>query len=142
MTRSRLVLIGAGVLVLSFVVGWLLGASGRSGAEQAQRQAEMLLDLQTGRARILEARVALYNVNFGDASRLLERAKPALARGRDALTAIGRAADAGSIDRALAAVDEAQRMVGSLDQGANTKLADALEAFKALDVSTVPADGR
>lgn len=129
MTKSRLALIGAGVLVVVFAAGWLWGASGRSAAENALETAELQLDLSSARADLLAARVALYNVNFGDASRRIEEARPALTRARDALNAAGRTAHAGFVDAALRAVEEAQRMAGALDQGANTRLAEAIDAL-------------
>ena len=141
--KSRLSLVALVVVVVAFLGGLFLGRSGRSEVEAARNQAELLLDLQTGRARLLDARVAIYNVNFGEASRHIERAKGVLVRGRDTLNASNRTADAGHIDRVLVAIDEAQRMVGALDQSANTKLAEALDAFKELSLPDMaPSDGQ
>jgi len=134
MTKPKLALIGAGVLVAVFAAGWLFGASGRSAAEHARDTVELQLELESARAGLLAARVALYNVNFGDASRLMEQAKPALLRARDRLNASNRTAHAGSVDAAVRAVEDAQRMAGALDQGANTRLAEAIDAL-----ATVPA---
>jgi hypothetical protein len=78
--------------------------------------------------------VSLYNVNFGAASQDLERAKGMFQQARDRLNATNRQADAGVLDKVIGLVTEAQRMAGSLDQGANTKAAEALEALKAISL--------
>ena len=134
MTRSRLVLAGVGVLVLSFVVGWLLGRSGRAELENTAAENHMLLQIQTGAARVLEARVSLYNNNFCDASRHLERAKPMFEGARDRLNATNRQADAAVLDRVAAIIADAQRMAGALDTGANTKAGEALAALREINL--------
>jgi hypothetical protein len=134
MTKSRLMLIGAGVLVLAFVAVWLIAGSGKAEAERQAAENYMLLQIQTGAARVLEARVALYNVNFGDASRNFERAKPMFQQARDRLNATNRQADAGVLDRVIGLINDAQRMAGALDQGANTKAAEALEALRQISL--------
>lgn len=134
MTKSRLILIGAGVLILSYAAVWMLAASGRSEAERQAEEYVMLLQIQTGAASVLEGRISLYNVNFGDASRHFERAKPMFEQARDRLNATNRQADAGVLDRVIALVNEAQRMTGALDQGANTKAAEALDALRQISL--------
>ena len=79
---------------------------------------------------MLEARVSLYNVNFGDASRHFEDAKAPLRRVRERYQNVGKNAAAGSIAAALEHVEEGQRLAGKLDQAANTKANDALEAIR------------
>lgn len=129
MTRTKLVGIAVGVAVLTFLIGWLWGASGRSAAEHAQQRAEMALGLEEARTSILHGRVAIYNVNFGDASREFEEAKAALTRVRAQLNELGREEDGGRVATALAKLDEAQRQVNSLDQTANATAAEALQAL-------------
>jgi hypothetical protein len=79
---------------------------------------------------VLDARVSLYNMNFGDASRRFEEAKEPLRRIRQ------RYVDAGSTDAvrglsaALEHLDEAQRLAGKLEPAANTKAGEALEAIR------------
>ena len=134
MTKSRLMLIAAGLLLLAFVAVWFVAGSGKAAAERQAAENHMLLQIQTGVARVLEARVSLYNVNFGDASRNFERAKPMFLQARDRLNATNRQADAGVLERVIGLINEAQRMAGALDQGANTKAAEALEALKAISL--------
>jgi hypothetical protein len=82
---------------------------------------------------VLEARVSIYNVNFGDAQRQLEEAKAPLTRARDRYQDQGRRDAADALSAALARVQEAQRLAGKLDQNANTQ---ANEAMKAIQVAT------
>lgn len=138
MTRYRLVLIGIGVLLLSFVTGYLLGNSGKGQLQRDVAENHMLLQIQTGVARVLEARVALYNVNFGDASRSFERAKPMFEQARDRLNATDRQADAAVLDRVAALIADAQRMTGELNTGANSKAGEALDALRDITIPLAP----
>jgi hypothetical protein len=130
MTRTRLVLIAFFALVISLGVGYALGGSGRFALQNALDDARARLDLTEARGHLLDARVSLYNVNFGDASRHFEEAKAPLRRVRERYQQIGKNSAAGSISAALEQVDEAQRLAGKLDQSSNTKANDALEAIR------------
>ena len=88
------------------------------------------LDIAEARGQVLDGRVSLYNVNFGDASRHFEEAKAPLRRVRERYQKVGKNAAAGSIGAALAQVEEAQRLAGKLDQSANAKANEALEAIR------------
>ena len=70
-------------------------------------------------------------MNFGDASRSTSK-RPSRRCGACAsgIQNIGKNAAAGSIAAALEHVDEGQRLAGKLDQAANTKADDALEAIR------------
>lgn len=113
-------------LLVAIGGGWLWGASGRRAAERALQAAELRSALLEGRGRLLDAQVDLFNVNFGNASRHLEDARAALGRASERLTNAGRSADVKKVEAALRLVDEAQRMAGRLDQGANARVAGAV----------------
>jgi hypothetical protein len=130
MTRGKAALSVFVALVLALGLGYAWGSSGRFTIQQALDDSKQQLDLAEARGRILDARVSLYNVNFGDASRNLEEAKAPLRRVRERYQDIGKADAAGSIDAAIRHVDEAQRLAGSLDSASNSKAGDALEAIK------------
>jgi Tfp pilus assembly protein PilX len=87
---------------------------------------ETLID---GRAAILDARLDIYSVNFGNASKHLEAARSALRAGESTLKDLGRQDDATEVGKALARIDEAQRMTGQLNQDANAVAADAAAAI-------------
>jgi hypothetical protein len=130
MSRNRLVLSAIVAAIIAFGFGYVLGASGRFSIQNALDQVKLQLDLSEARGTILEARVSLYNVNFGDAAKQFDQAKAPLQRARERYQQVGNNAAAGSIAAALAHVEEGQRLAGKLDQGANAKANDALEAIK------------
>jgi hypothetical protein len=130
MSRSKLILSFVVAVVVALGLGYVWGASGRFSIQNALDDARQELDLAQARGALLEARVALYNVNFGDASKRLEDAKAPLRRVRERYQQVGKNAAAGSVTAALEHIDEGQRLAGKLDQAANNKATDALEAIK------------
>lgn len=125
-------------LLLAAGGGWYWGASGRWPAERALAAAELRADLLDGRGNLLEARVDLFSVNFGNASGHLEDARGALRRAAVRLKTAGRSDDAKRLDVALAKCDEAQRMSGKLDQAANGRVADAIRSIDQVLLPTPP----
>jgi hypothetical protein len=130
MTRSKVLLAVLGALIVCLGLGYAWGASGRSIAEGALTDVRQQLDIAEARGRILDARVSLYNINFGDATRSLEEAKDPLRRVRDRYRDDGRREAASAMETALQRLDEAQRLAGKLDQSANAKAAEALDIIK------------
>jgi hypothetical protein len=130
MTRGRLALTAVVALLVTLGFGYLWGSSGRYPLQNALEEARAHLDLAEARGQLLDARVSLYNMNFGEASRHFEEAKPPLQRARDRYQQDGNNAAADRIAASLAHIDEAQRLAGKLDQAANSKASDALEAIK------------
>ena len=130
MTRTKLIVAALVALMIALGVGYAMGGSGRFTLQNALEETRGSLDLADARGHLLEARVSLYNVNFGDASRHFEEAKPSLRRVRERFQRIGKNAAAGSIAAAMEHVEEGQRLAGKLDQAANTKANDALEAIR------------
>jgi hypothetical protein len=130
MTRGKIVLSMFVALIIAVGLGYGWGASGRFSLQQALDDSRQQLDLAEARGRILDARVNLYNVNFGDASRNFEEAKVALRKVRERYQQAGKSDAAGSIDAAMRHVEEAQRLAGALDQTSNAKAGEALEAIK------------
>ena len=116
-------------LLVAIGAGWLWGASGRWDMNREVQAAELRSDLFEARSSVLAARVDLYNVNFGDASRHLEDAKGPLGHATARLKSAGRTDDVTRLDAALARIDEAQQLAGRLDQGANSRAADAVKAI-------------
>ena len=133
MAALKKVLLGVAIGLGILLVGFLWGASGRRTAERALDDTRQQLDLAEARGRILDARVSLYNVNFGEAQRQLEDAKVPLTRARDQYQQDGKRDSAEGLSAALARLQDAQRLAGRLDQNANTQ---ANEALKAIQVAT------
>jgi hypothetical protein len=113
-------------IALAVLGGWIWGATGRWHSEQALEKAGVGLHLAHARGNMLAARVSLFELNFGDASRSLERAKSDLVTAAEAFDRL-RLADRAAAAREVATrVDDAKQLAGRLDQTANTRLADAL----------------
>jgi hypothetical protein len=123
----------AAALVVALVIlgfGYVWGASGRSAMQSTLDEARQRLDVAEARGELLDARVSLYNMNFGDATRRFEEAKTPLRRIRERYADEGKTDAARSISAALEHLEEAQRLAGKLDPAANTKAGEALEAIK------------
>jgi hypothetical protein len=128
--RGKLILTAFAALIITLGLGFAWGASGRIALQANLDEARQQLDLSDARARILDARVSLYNNNFGDASRHFEDSKGPLRRVKQRYQDADRTDAASSIDAALGHVDEAQRLSGKLDPSANAKAGEALDAIK------------
>jgi hypothetical protein len=129
-TRGKLILWTLAALLVCLGVGFAWGASGRIALQTILDETKQQLDLAEARGQILDARVSLYNNNFGDASRHLEEAKAPLRRVKERYQDAGRRDAASTIDAALSHVEEAQRLSGKLDPSANARAGEALEAIK------------
>jgi hypothetical protein len=130
MTRGRILLAALVALIVCLGLGYAWGASGRRVVQAALEDSRQQLDLAEARGALLDARVSLYNNNFGDASRRLEDAKGPLRQVKARYQDAGESDAAASIDAALGHVDEAQRLAGKLDPSANTRTGEALEAIR------------
>ena len=126
--RLALIFFVAAIVLLGLGYGW--GVSGRSELQTSLDDARVQLDVADARALVLDARVSLYNVNFGDASRRLEEAKAPLRRIRQRYSDDGKDEAVRSLSAAIEHVEEAQRLAGKLDQAANSKASEALEAIR------------
>src|SRR2546430_2475902 len=118
---TKLILGVAGALVVALLAGWIWGASGRSHLAGALQACELRDDLLGARAAILDARVAIYSVNFGEASKHVEGARGLLGRADGRLKSGGRDDQAKQVQAVLATIGDAQRMAGKLDQSANSR---------------------
>jgi len=130
MTRERILATIVGGLVVCLGLGYAWGASGRGGLETALDDARQQLDLAEARGALLDARVSLYNNNFGDASRRFEDTKQPLRRAKARYQERREREAASSVDAALIHVEEAQRLAGQLDPAANSRAGEALEAIR------------
>src|SRR5260370_36325288 len=133
MRAFKLVLAVIVLLLVALGTGYWWGASGRGAAQQALNDVREQVDLADARSHILEARVSLYNVNFGDAQRQLDDAKAPLTRARDRAQAEKKREAADSLSAALGHVQDAQRLAGRLDQNADSQ---ANEARKSIQIAT------
>jgi len=116
-------------LAVALLAGWLWGRSSRPDMATALQTSELRDELLGARAATLDARVAIDNVNFGEASRHLEDARGVLRRADERLKSLGRDDEVRQVQTALASIDEAQRMAGKLDQSANSRAGEAAKAI-------------
>src|SRR5947207_5074494 len=108
MKKTKLVLgIAAGLLV-ALLAGWIWGASGRSAMAGALQASELRGDLLGARAAVLDARVAIYSLNFGEASSHLEGARGLLGRADERVKS-RRTSDAMQIEAAPSTMRNAWR---------------------------------
>jgi len=131
-------ILGVGVaLVATLGVGWLWGAFGRSQIDRDLQAAALRGSLVEGRAALLDARLDIYGINFGDASRHFEAARTALRDADARLNGLGRPDEAKRVELALKRVDDAQRMAGQLNQDANALAGDAAKTIEEVIKGTV-----
>jgi hypothetical protein len=95
----------------------------------ALQTAELRGELLGARAALLDARVAIYSVNFGEASRHLENARGLVGRANERLKRLGRGDEATHMQTALVSIGDAQRMAGKLDQSANSRAGEAAKVL-------------
>lgn len=130
LSRIQKIALAAGAIVVVLGLGFVWGASGRFSIENALDETRQRLDLAEARGSLLEARVSLYHVNFGDASRHFEETVGPLRRARERYQQTGRNAAAGSIAAAIEHAQEGRRLAAALDQTADARAVDALQAIR------------
>jgi hypothetical protein len=91
---------------------------------RALQSSELRADLLGARASTLDAGMAIYSVNVGEASRHLEDARGLLRRADERLNTLGLTDEVKQVQTALADIDDAQHLAGKLDQNANSRAGD------------------
>ena len=129
MTKVKLVLGIAVALAVVLLAGLIWGGSGRSEVARALETSELRGELLGARAAVLDARVAIYNNNFGETSGHLEDARGLLRRAGERLTRLGRTAEVTQLQTVLASIDDAQRNAEKLDQSASVRAGDAAKTL-------------
>ena len=122
----------AAIVLGAALAGWMYGASGRSDAEQARRAAVQRADLNEARALVLEGNVALFQSNFGDATKRFDVARAAIERMQAALRETGQAERAGRLEIVLSHLRDAQRLAVALDANARNAADAALQALASI----------
>jgi hypothetical protein len=127
MAKAKLVLGIAAGLVVAFLAGWIWGVRSQPDMAGALQTSELRAELLGARAAALDARVALYSINFGEASGHLEDARGLVGRAAERLKSLGRDEEVKQLETALARIDDAQRMAGKLDQNANSRAGEVAQ---------------
>ncbi len=128
-TKAKLAFGIVAGLAVAVLGGWIWGALGRSDLARELQAAELRGELLGARAAALDARVAIYSVNFGEASAHLENARGLLGRAETRLVELGRDDEVRQVQTALASLGEAQRLAGKLDQDANSRAGEAAKTI-------------
>ena len=115
--------------VVALGAGWLWGRSGRSEMQAALQAASERAGVAEARGLVLEGRVGLFQMNFGEAAQKFGQAVTAVERAQTELRNMRQADRATRLDPALTALREAQRLTLALDQSAHNKAAEALKAL-------------
>lgn len=127
---GRLLFVSVFVIIVLLGLGYAIGVSGRGDVQRALDASRQQLDLAEARGHLLDARVSLYNNNFGDAMRRYEDAQQPMQRIRERFADAGNGEAARQVGAALERLEEARRLAGKLDPGANTKTGEALDALR------------
>lgn len=115
----------AAAVALAALVSFFYGKSGASADREAVVAARLRLQLVEARAQVLDGRVSLYLVNFGDAGRHFAFAKGPLPAARATLSGQGRQDLVDTLDRVGKELDGAQDLASRLSQDANSRAAEA-----------------
>jgi hypothetical protein len=132
MSKAKMALWAFVVVALVLGGGWLWGASGRWAAEAQTKEATLQWRLSEGRAELTAARVNVFELNFGDASRHIEQAKQALTAAAGLLDQRGAGDAAKDVRQVVAKASDAQQLTGRVDQTANARLGEALKRLDAI----------
>jgi hypothetical protein len=118
-------------LLVSFGVGWMFGASGRSEVQQSASGYRLRAQAAEAEALLLAARISLFETNFGDARQRLRGAADRLAEAQRDLREAGEAERAGRLEVVLAQTREADRLAGEFSPGAQAAVQTAIDALDA-----------
>jgi hypothetical protein len=129
MPKVKIVLWGLLAAAVLLAAGWLWGASGRWDAQAGLRDSELRLRLSEARGALASARVDLFELNYGQASRHLEQARGALNDSARRLEEDRRQEAAAGVRDALAKTVEAQQLAAGVNTTANERAADALKSL-------------
>lgn len=130
MNKVKLVLGVVVALLVAGLGGWFWVTSGMRDVNRALQASQLRSDLLEARSSVLTARLDVYSINFGDASKRLEDARAQLRRADEQLKSLGRHDALKRLEPAFTGIDEAQRLAGQLDQSANARAAEAAKIIE------------
>jgi hypothetical protein len=129
MAKAKIVLFGLVAALVLLAVGWAWGASGRWDAQASAQDAELRLRLAEGQASLALARVDLFELNYGQASRRLGQALRSMSDAANRLDANGQKDTADLVRDAFAKATQAQQLASSVNTAANQRAAEALQSL-------------
>jgi hypothetical protein len=129
---AKMILGGVAAVLIALLAGFVWGNSGNSTIERALQRSELRNEVLEGKGAVLAARIDIYNTNFGEASRHLEEGRGAVTRAVQRLQELDRDDEATRLQAVVRPIEEAQRLAGKLDLGANARAAEAAQAIDAM----------
>jgi hypothetical protein len=142
MTKPRLALFALVAVLVVLLAGYFWGASGRGVAEDRAGALEVQLRLTEAQRALATARVDLFELNYGQASRHMEDARRALERLAEVLDREGPREAREPVQQATAQTREAQQLVARMDQAAGSRAADALASLQRVETALPRAAAR
>jgi hypothetical protein len=112
-------------ILVTGLIGFIYGRYTTAVARSELETASLRLQLVEARSQVLDARVSLYLVNFGDASRHLAFARTPLSSAKATLADRSRDELAAKIDQAVVQIGAAQEQAARLNQDANSRAGEA-----------------
>ena len=140
MTKTRLALVGLVAVLVVLFVGYLWGASGRGAAEDRAGALEVRLRLAESQRALAVARVDLFELNYGQASRHLEEARRAVERLGALVDREGPREAQAPVQEAAGHTRQAQQLLAQMDQAAGSRAADALAALERAHTALAPLE--
>jgi hypothetical protein len=128
------------VLLVTFGIGWMIGASGRSDVQQSASGYRLRAQAAEAEALLLAARISLFETNFGDARQRLRGAADRMAQAQRDLREAGEAERAGRIEVVLGQTREADRLAGEFSPGAQAAVQTAIESLHGALPAAAPRD--
>jgi hypothetical protein len=125
MSRLKAIAAIVAAVAVTGLAGYIYGRSVTSVDRAELDRLRLRLHLVEARAQVLDARVSLYLVNFGEAGRHFAFARSAAKPARDLLSSRGAADLVGPLDRSLAEIAAAQDLASRLSQDANSRAGEA-----------------
>jgi len=113
------------VLVVTVLAAYLYGRSETSDLRTELAASRLRVQLAEARGQLLDAQIALYMVNFGQASQHLTYARPSLAAAKITLTDAGKPELAAKIEAAEKELNAARELAAKLSQDANSRAGQA-----------------
>jgi len=118
-------------LCLAGFGGWVWGSLGRWSTQETLRQSGTRLHQRSAQANLLQARVNLFEHNFGEAGQNLTAARADLQTVASVMDEGGQKEAAGRLRTAIAKIGEAIDLAARLDLAANARAAEALRLLTA-----------
>ena len=129
MTKLRLALAGLVAVLVVLFAGYLWGISGRGALEDRAGVLEARLRAAEAQRALAVARIDLFELNYGQASRRLEEARRAVERLAALVKREGPREALDPVQEAAGHTREAQQLLAQMDQAAGSRAASALQAL-------------